>query len=546
MDTALVSELLSYSCMRKIIAIFFPLALLLFVQTAHANRSSFKVQDVKQVGNNYEVTVASNHFGKTTNVQFFAHATTPDHNSAKVLAGVPMGEVQMQAGNESHTLTVPKAVVDGLKLKAGADLHVAAFWPAYGHMWGTPNTAGGAHNVGTSFKIPSKLAGAAPAAEVAETFPNGMPLHYGKPLWKGAKAAKAGTAAVEGKATSALGQHADIASLEHNARNFSEAGSLLESEGKVGIRKKKHLRRTIALLKKMARNPKHAESVLGKGWSIQYTATYVFADKYMDNKSMDLAQTEGGLRHRSVPGSGQPAQLNYKDPKGIRNGPDGVVMSRTERFITVGNNPNLKELVQTDNILNPMHNVLQAGKNPQSFLNQAAIVPDKRVRFQLLFAEPGGKPQPVAEISADHVHNFESQMGSAKHKKVSFFGLEVDIAHQPVDGSGKAVDFIPGVKNWVPTHKPSDLQHLDKDKSIQKTYVTIGKMMDHLVNNGVELRATVPKYTEGLLRSGVLKPTTEMQRNILRRNRGSFLRAKSPISRVQRVRAKAAAPVRAR
>lgn len=133
-------------------------------------------------------------------------------------------------------------------------------------------------------------------------------------------------------------------------------------------------------------------------------------------------------------------------------------------------------------------------------------------------------------------------MGSAKHKKVSFFGLEVDIAHQPVDGSGKSVDFIPGVKNWTPTHKDSDLKHLDKDKSIQKTYKTIGKLMDHLVNNGVELRATVPKYTEGLLRAGVIKPTTAMQRNILKRERGSFLRAKKPISRVQRVRAK---PVRA-
>ena len=534
--------------MKKIVAIVLPLALLLLTaQSALASRSSFKVQDVKAVGNNFEITIASNHFGQVTSkVQFFAHAKTPEHSRGTIVNGKPLGEVQMAPGNKTYTLTVAKSVIDGLKLKAGETVHIGALWPDIGHMWGTPNTAGSAHNIDTKFKIPAKGSGSAAPAAAAETFPNGMPLHYGKPLWSGARPAKNGKRAVAGKATNALGTHANIVSLEQNARNFAEAGSLLESEGKVGIRKKKHLRRTIALLKDMARNPKTAEKVLGKGWSIKYTATYVFADKYMDNKAMELAKTEGGLRHRSVPGSGQPAQLNYKDPNGIRNGPDGVVMSRTERFTTVGKNPNLKELVKTDHILNPMHNVLKKGKDPASFLNAAATVPDKRVRFELLYAKPGGSPQPVAEISADHVHNFEAKMGTAKHKKVSFFGLEVDIAHQPVDGSGKAVDFIPGVKNWKPTHKPADLKHLDKDKSIQKTYKTIGKMMDHLVNNGVELRATVPKYTEGLLRSGVLKPTTEMQKNILRRNKNSFLRAKKPIARVQRVRAAKPKPARAR
>lgn len=527
--------------MRKIVLFFLPLALLLltansaFAQT----RSSFKVSDIKAVGAKFEITVDVNHLTEKTKVEFFAHTKTPGHGGASVQAGTSIGEVDMKVGLTTHVLTMSKAQVDKMGLKAGETIHVAAYWPKWGHSWGTTFAS---HAEGTSRKIPDGKA--TRTAEVAETFPKGMPLMYSKPLWKGAKAANGNTKAVEGKAVNQLGVHADIAGLPHAGRGFAEAGSLLESEGKVGIRKKKQLRRTIGILKKMSKDPKLAAQVLGSGWSVQYTATYTFADSYKDNKSMDLAKTEGGLRLRKVPGSGQPAQLNYKDPKGIRNGPDGVVMSRTERFITVGDNPNLKELVRVDNKLNPMNNVRAAGKDPAKFLNEAASVPDKRVRFQLMYAKPGGQPQAVAEISADHVHNFEAKMGSAKHKKVSFFGLEVDIAHQPVDGSGKSVDFIPGVKNWVPAHKDSDLKHLDKDKSIQKTYKTIGKLMDHLVNNGVELRATVPKYTEGLLRAGVIKPTTAMQRNILKRNRGSFLRAKKPISRVQRVRAKPARAAR--
>lgn len=230
-------------------------------------------------------------------------------------------------------------------------------------------------------------------------------LQYSKPLWKGAVPGKAGVRGVSGKAQNDLGRAANIISLPPASRNFTEAGSLLESEGKVGIGKKKHLRRTISILKSMSKDPKLAAKVLGAGWSVQYTATYAFADAYKDNAAHDLAKTEAGLRVRHVPGSGQPAQLNFKDPKGLRNGPDKIVMSRTERFIHLGKNPDLKGIVESPHYLNPMKKVLDKGGNPASYLNDSAKVLDKRVRFQLMYKDPkksGARLLPTTSSTLSH------------------------------------------------------------------------------------------------------------------------------------------------
>lgn len=499
------------------------------------SRSSFKVQDIQESGDNYVVTLATNHIGAPSEAKFYGHSKTPAHSTADVQKGVALGSAKLATGAGTVTFTVPKAQLDVLKLAPGQTLHVAGHWPQYGHNWGTSFAS---HAVSTSFKIPDKSAVANQTA-APEQFPNGMPLLYSRPLWKGAKAAQNGTPADPGTAADPLGGPADIQGLSEGQRNFAEAGSLLESEGKVGIRNKKQLRRAIGLLKAMAKDPTVAEKVLGPGWSIKKGSTYAFSDQYKDNSSLSLAQNEGGLRVREVKKSGQPAQLNYKDPGGVRNGPNDIVMSRTERFTTLGPKANLQEVVRSDSTVNPMKNVKDAGEDPASYLNDAADVPDKRARFQLMYKDPNstGQPQAVAEISVDNVYAFQAKMGTPKHKQVTFFGMEVDIAHQPVDGSGKQVDYIAGVKGWTAPHKPSDVKHLGNDASIQKTYAAIGKLSDHFSNNGIELRPTVPKYTEGMIRSGVIKANqNNLQKNVLRRDKASFLPAKNPIARVQRVR----------
>src|SRR5687768_11109675 len=190
---------------------------LLSINDAEANRSSFKVQDIQQSGDNYVITLSTNHFGAPAEAKFFAHTKTPSHSSSAVEKGVSLGTATTPTGAGQVTLTVSKAALEAAGLKAGATLHVAATWPKFGHNWGTDNTAGSSHWEGTSSKIPDGSKQAV-QAEAVEQFPNGMPLLYSRPLWKNAKAAANGKPAEPGQAADPLAGPANTEGLTEAQR----------------------------------------------------------------------------------------------------------------------------------------------------------------------------------------------------------------------------------------------------------------------------------------------------------------------------------------
>ena len=551
--------MLKIETMRYLVATIFALSMMFgFSTNAKAQESKFQVQSVKATAAGIELSVATDNGSKPSTAKFFLNPSVDTSNMIPSSATL-IDTIDLKAGREVRVIKIPKATLAKLGYKTGQTIQVMAQWPGYGHTWGT----GSWKLSKTSFVVPdaSKVrtkakaaAGKAPVVTKAPKYNGpGMPLQYEASMWTGAVPGKkanaaTGETAVRGKAGKPLHDiavHAKVDKLSPLARNFTTAGSAIESEGKVGFAKKRDLRIATSLFNKMARDPKLAAKVLGKGWSIQKQAAYTFKDKYLDNnKTREFAKVEAGLRHRTVPGSGQPSKLNFKDEGGLRSGKGKVVASRLERHVDLGPKANLAGIVTSDSYLNPLKGLKDKGKDTVQYLDHSASVSDQRTRYQLMYKEPGkrgAQPAAVAEISMDHVFDYRAEGApNAKHQRVTFFGMEVDIAHQPVNSTGVAGDYI-DVKSWTPTHKVSQLKHLKNDPSMKKAYTVIEKMMDHLSSKGVRLRATVPKYTEGLIRSGVIKPTTQMQKRILNRSRTSFYKGPAKA----KAKAKAKAPARA-
>lgn len=497
--------------------------------------SKFQVQSIKATASGgLELAVTTDNGSKASQAKFYLNSSVGSNQIPSTATLIDT--LDLKAGREVRTINISKATLDKLGYKKGQKVQVMAQWPAYGHTWGT----GSWKLSNTSFDVPdrskaiakAKRSGKAPVVTKAPKYAGpGMPLQYDAAMWTGAVPGKKGVRGKGGKPLHDIAVAAKISKLAPLARNFTSAGSAIESEGKVGFSRKRDLRIATSLFNKMAKDPKLAAKVLGKGWSIQKQAAYTFQDKYLDNnKTREFAKTEAGLRHRTVPGSGQPSKLNFKDAGGLRSGKGKVVSSRLERHVDLGPKANLAGIVTSGSYLNPLKGLKDKGKDTKQYLDHSASVSDQRTRYQLMYTAPkkGSKPAAVAEISMDHVFDYRPQGApNAKHKRVTFFGMEVDIAHQPVNSNGVAGDYIDAVKNWTPTHKVSQLKHLKNDPAMKKAYTVIEKMMDHLSSKGVRLRATVPKYTEGLIRAGVITPTTQMQKRILNRKKSSFYKGKA-------------------
>jgi hypothetical protein len=471
-----------------------------------------------------KVPVDYNEPTKDTKMELYLHGAVPQHSPDEVRKGVFVATFDVAKGQGTKTAEVTWEQLDQLGLRPGDKLHFAAVWPEYRHAWGT---AMGTRNEGTSLTIPDGTKRPGKAAAEQETFPDGMPLQWHRPLWNGARAGSAGKGGSEGAEADPLARPADIASLPREVRNFTKAGSLLESEAKLSVGGLEQLNRALELLREMAKDPRNAEAVLGQGWSVVETAAYTFVDEYRDSRDLKLAREEGGLRVREVKGSGQPKQMNYKDPGGIRGGPREVVISRTERFTDLGRSPDLPSVARSDSIVNPLRGVKQEGRDPAELLEPAATITQHRTRFQLNFAEPGKGPQAVAEISVDDVHDFVAHLGQGARQPTRFYGIEVDIAHLPVDGTGKPVDFIPEVKNWRPPHRARDIPAVQRDPSIQRTYQAIGRLAEHMTKQGIHVQPGVPKYTEGMIRTRAFTPRGQFQQDVLRRQQREASQAAS-------------------
>jgi hypothetical protein len=331
-----------------------------------------------------------------------------------------------------------------------------------------------------------------------------------------------------------LAEPADIKSLPAPKQLFAETGSAIESEGKVSLRKKRDLRKAIALVRELAAHPSLADAVLGQDYRITYTATWGFEDRYLDRAAdRFLAREEAGLRYREVPASGEPGQINSKPPGATHSGPNDIITTRAEYKLNVGPNPDIAAIARSENPDSPMAWLQDLGQDPAQFIEPSAQVPDKRGRFELAKVErnskgeierlPDGQEQvrALAEISLDHVFAGRSLVPGETGKRVTFFGMEIDIAHSPIVGRDDKTAGMGVVvaRDWQAPHKPSDAADPSfySDPGVKEVHGVIARLMQHLGDHGVRYRPAVPKYTETLLRLGAIKPVNDRQRLVMSR-----------------------------
>ncbi|MCB9554732.1 MAG: hypothetical protein H6707_01430 [Deltaproteobacteria bacterium] len=268
------------------------------------------------------------------------------------------------------------------------------------------------------------------------------------------------------------------------------------------------------------------EKVMGWGYAIEYSATYNFVDEYKDKvkgkNAYYLARNNAGLRHREVKGSGQPGQYNMKPPGAVQV---GVVTYRNEQALTLGPGANIGKLVKIKSMLNPLNWMYKLGLKPEQYSKPAAIVPDKRSRFGISYTNAQGGTTPVADMSLDQVHGFRALKGNSKNgskgPQATFYGLEIDVAHNAIIDPSKVSGVeVASPRKWTPPHTRDDLasKEFHNDPGVREAYRMIAALYDHIGSQGVSYRPTVPKYTEGLLRLGTVKPQSTSQHQTLSRS----------------------------
>lgn len=220
--------------------------------------------------------------------------------------------------------------------------------------------------------------------------------------------------------------------------------SRLEAEGKYQLSLDQ-----LPVIKKqlfeMVDDPKLAQRVLGKEWTISAELRYMkrdekkelildkdglptpdpMQDTYYDNDTYEAAKNDTVLRYRFTEGN-QTGSWNIK-PGAIQVSPEGVAYRIEYGVDATDNQPSsIRKFADSADALNPFQSIqnIAGGKSVTEFLKEPAVkVIDTRFKFKLTNQETGL----VVEMSLDDF--IVKDLRNAKNRDVRIAQLEMDIEH---------------------------------------------------------------------------------------------------------------------